>query len=228
VLENLNLPFVASTWKVLCVFVLELIVLDLTLVRWLKLGKVAWKRVDYVWLGFAALGLIGAVAQARQFVAAALLSESDSRMAVAFNDVRSEINFYSESAAVCRTFVRSEWSPPEEEFRRVQHEYDQSCNWFKQARSRILQVQPSPPEEIRWEQLSQPPDVGDPSLKGMIKGFRQVVDTYNALVKKHDEFEENTKRTGLERTLTVITPILLSLALALRITKVTGEITSTS
>lgn len=35
---------------VLSAFGFALVIFDLVLVRWLKLGKVAWKRVDYLWL----------------------------------------------------------------------------------------------------------------------------------------------------------------------------------
>ena len=64
-----SLPFTASTWTILLIFVVLLIVFDLILVRWLKLGNFAWKIVDYIWLGVGALGLIGAASQSRQITA---------------------------------------------------------------------------------------------------------------------------------------------------------------
>jgi len=53
-----HFPLGASLATVLAVFAFFLVAFNVILVRWLKLGRVAWKRIEYVWLGFAALAWI--------------------------------------------------------------------------------------------------------------------------------------------------------------------------
>src|SRR5262249_35604179 len=127
------IPAGAQLSLVLGVFVFLLVAFDLIFVRWLKLGKIAWKLVDYVWLGFAALGLIGSVAQVRTLAASAERGLYEDRAAFAFNIAKSLADAdAARPGAICRTFVRSEYSPPPDEFERIQREYDVACQWITQ------------------------------------------------------------------------------------------------
>ena len=62
-------PTFTNVWVVLSVCAAEAVLFHLLLVLWLKIGKRAWKIVDYIWLSLAALGIFGAAGQARQLVA---------------------------------------------------------------------------------------------------------------------------------------------------------------
>lgn len=63
-------PLITNIWFVLLVFLLALVIFH---VLFLNRTEIWWNKVDYVWLGITALGLIGAASQARQVVAADLL-----------------------------------------------------------------------------------------------------------------------------------------------------------
>ncbi len=222
--DNPQLPFFTNTRAVFAIFVLALIVFDLVLIRWWKLRAITWKRVDYFWIGLGALGLMGAVSQARQVLATGLLAYSDEQVAGAYSMVRWHIRTFSEGGGICRTFVRSQWSPPEEEFNRVQREYDATCEWFKRVRSTIAQTDQPKAEEIAWENLPPLPHITLSDLKESVESFRQSVAYYNLWVRKHNELAAKTKRSTCEETLLLLSPVILVVALAIRITKVTAEI----
>ena len=64
-MAKFTFPAFTNVWVVSSIFVAKLIFLHAVLVFWLKLGKCAWKIVDYIWLSLAALGIFGAAGQAR-------------------------------------------------------------------------------------------------------------------------------------------------------------------
>ena len=132
-----SFPPFANTMTVLIIFAAELVILHLILVVWFRLGKVAWKAVDYVWLGFAAFGLIGAAGQARQLIANNIAGLAQQQVQGAYALFRSSLDLYSSEGPVCRTFVRSAYSPPREEFDRAQKDYDAVCQWFKQVAAKL-------------------------------------------------------------------------------------------
>ena len=223
-MSDYHLPFFTNIWTMMAVFTALLFVMHVVLVYWLKLGKVAWKRVDYVWLGFTVLGLIGASAQARQVMASNFLLASQDRVESSFSLARYWIDSYNGASYICRKFVRSQYSPPPEEFERLQKEYDVACGWFKSISATVPVTVPKPPTLILWNALPAEPPEQDTVIKGCIRTVRSALETYDNQVREHDALELKTKRSEFEFTFVLIFPLLLAFALALRITKVTGEI----
>ena len=60
--------------------------------------------------------------------------------------------------------------------------------------------------------------------KDSVDSLHQSVDVYNLVVREHAGLLESQEKSEFERTLAMLSPLLLAVALALRITKVTGEI----
>jgi len=207
---------------VIIVFAITLVFFHVILVYWLKLGKTAWKAVDYVWIGFAGLGLLGAAAQARQLVAQSRLALSESRVTVMYPPVRSLADMYSREGPVCRTFVRSPYSPSQADFENFQREYNAVCAWFK----KVAAILPEKDDrhEITADVLPPEPRITGGDLKSILSEFRQQIGYYNKRAKQHADLLRAATRSETETTVTLISPLLLAVALALRITKVTGEI----
>lgn len=215
-------PIGASLYWVFGAFGVFLIIFHLILVPRLKVQ--AWKVVEYIWLGFAALGLFGAVEQVREIAARDQISMFQQRATVALSTLRSLVTIYqSNPGPVCRTFTRSEYSPPQEEFEKIQREYNEACAWFKQVVSTIPAEVPMPPRLIEWASVLQGANFSLGDLKDIIRGIHQQVDYYNGRVGDLLTVYNATQRTTLEETLVFLGPFLLAIALALRITKVTGE-----
>ncbi len=219
-MDDLELPWVTSTTWILGTFALALVIFQLVLVRWIPLSKVAWKKVDYVWLSLAMLGIIGGVGAARQQIAINFISLAESRITFAEEQIKERLEF-GRGPAICRTFVRSEFSPPPEEFNRIQREYDEQCNWFRTVSEKLQDTTFVKREILRLEDFGILPSGGDEWATSNLKDAAQW---YNNALKAYKELSKARHRSNLEFTLTVVGPFLLAIALALRITKVTGEI----
>ncbi len=217
------LPFFAETKWVVGIFVLSLGIFHWLLVHHFSLSKAAWKKVDYVWLGVGALGIVGAVEIPRNVVSDNLLSLAESRMASALRQLHSAAQFGT-SDAVCRTFVRSPVSPSELELSNSQKEYDAACSWFKQVLPMLPMKLEELAEPLAMNRLPTVPTVSDQALTWSFLQFRREVLIVNQHLATILQLRDNKKRSLLEEVLRLLGPILLAVAIALRITKVTGEL----
>jgi hypothetical protein len=220
-MDDLILPAVVSYRWPLAVFVVALLAFHVALVWIWPLGKIGWKKVDYIWLAFALLGGLGGVGSARQFLATGRGSLAEERVRTEAQWVLERINAGT-SVAVCRQFVRSDFSPPEQEFNRIQREFDALCAWFKAASQRasselsgggtttLVDLAGAPPPQVtdRWH----------------IESLSEQVDRYNAVIRARNELAASSKPSEGEILLMIFGPYFLGVAVALRITKVTGEI----
>jgi hypothetical protein len=143
-----------------------------------------------------------------------------------FASLKHSADFYATSGAVCRTFNRGPFSPPVEEFNKTQQEFNEVCEWFKRVASTLPKEAPSDNSEIDWGGLPSPPPVTSGDLVDFIRQFRQSLDTYNAKARARRELGLATERSELEKAVLYFSPVLLSFALALQATKVTGELRS--
>jgi hypothetical protein len=220
---DIVLPATASITTMLWVFAAMLLVLHALLIRWLRLGKLGWKIVDYIWLGFALVGLITAVAQVRTTSATVLSTLVRQRATAAFEIAKSSLEGYAaHPGPICRTFVRTENSPPPNEVESVQREYDSTCHWLN-AFARSL---PSPPPPVPMQEINVPdaPKVTNEVLQQTVRGLASEFETFNAEVGAFKAMEARSQHSELEEILGYLGPLLIVLALALRATKVTGEL----
>jgi len=222
--DDFQLPFFTSTWSILAIFIIALLSLDLVLVRYLKLGKIAWKRVDYIWLAFAITGVIGAVSESRQIIARNLYASASSRLEGSFSMLRWRVDIYATGSAICRTFIKSEFSPPPREFERLQREYDEACKWFRQIPAAIPKTLDDNPKEIAVSSLPPAPSVTSGDLLQMISNVFQAIDRFNDSIRTRQQLRAEAQRSRFEEVLFVMSPLFFALALALRVAKVTGEI----
>lgn len=62
-------PLSAHPFVLFCFFASCLVIFHVLLVWVFKIGKLAWKYVDYIWLGITVLSLFGASMEVRRLVA---------------------------------------------------------------------------------------------------------------------------------------------------------------
>lgn len=220
-MTELRLPIFTNPGWIFAVFVSALLVFHLMFVWPKNLRKRCWKVIDYIWLGTALLGVIGSVSVGRQAVAQGLLTTALTVVESSASEVETALHFGA-SGAICRRFVRSEFSPPQAEFDRIQREFDAQCTWFTQAIERLNSSpfpnrKPVSPEDLGGP----PPKGGDDWASTRVLG---TIQRYNAAITQLKRLSEDARQTDLELMLTVVGPFLLVIALAMRIAKVSGEI----
>ncbi|MES2936447.1 MAG: hypothetical protein V4864_02120 [Pseudomonadota bacterium] len=214
-----SLPWYTSYWWVLGVFAVLSVLFHVVLVR-LPLSSIAWKRVDYIWLAMAFTGILASVGGVRTLVAKNLLAAAESRVIFELDQVERAAVFGT-SIAVCRVFTRSAASLPPEQMEQLQRDFDAQCAWFKALTPKLQAFSTTHSVPIDLEKLVGPPPSGGD--RWAVETVIGAVAAYNAALVRVESLKHESKSNLLE-LLQVLGPSLLAAALALRITKVTGEI----
>jgi hypothetical protein len=218
--SDLTLPWFTDQAWILGIFVAALAIFHILLIRLFPLSAISWKRVDYIWLFMALIGLISAVGTGRAMIANNLLNYGKSRIEPAFHFMKMNADFGT-SEAICRKFVKSDIVSPED-LSRIQREYDAQCDWFRTVDAKLAEINSSDPAPIDLIKLfGVQPNGGDEQT---YKSFTDSVITYNSTVENINYLKRAKEPSDVEMIFRFLGPAILAVALALRITKVTGEI----
>lgn len=215
------LPWYTSIWWVFLVFSVSLIIFHLAFVWIGRLTSIQWKQIDYIWVLCALLGVLGSVEQSRSLVVRNEANSAEYRIDSAFKWVLSASE-YGTPSAICRNFVRSELSPPQEIFMRIQQEFDLQCEWFKDISTKLREIDPKALQEISVEILKNGRPAG-----GERWAYEQLDESaylYNVALAELKQLRADAGMSVLQEIIQALGPALLALAIALRITKVSGEI----
>jgi hypothetical protein len=223
----MQLPFMARSGPMLLVFAVEILLLHVLLVwlPWFRLSRAGWTKARYVSLAFAVLSILAAVANARQLIAKNFSYPVESRMESSYRFAREELDDYTiQNGPICRTFHHGPYSPPPMEFNQMQREYDQACQWFKQLANALPKELPADGAEVSWSELPSQPPLTDDIVLRTVNEFRQSIAKYNQDAEQYRELQDASHPSSLGSVLVALLPVFLSLALALEITRVTGEL----
>jgi len=220
-----EMPFYTEATWIIGILVVLLIIFDLILIRWCKLGKTAWKRIDYIWLSAAAIGLIGTVEVSRNSFSDNMLSLAERRMLGQLSEPHFAAKFGT-GPSICRTFIRSEFSPSEPEFSNVQREYDVVCGWFTAVVPLLPKKLEEITEPIAMTKFPAIPriSISDEALHWSFSQFSDAVSDVNQQLEVILRLHAIKQREIFEDILRILSPLILTIALALRIAKVTAEI----
>ena len=138
------------------------------------------------------------------------------RLAAIWQELRSDARIMESPTGSCRTFNRTEAILLAEDMDRLQREYAQACKWIKDLGSALPF---SSTDKIDARTIDAAPKVTD-----MVKRIADFAATFNGVLVRRATLLEQSKRSSGEQFMVVIAGILLVFALALRLTKVTGEI----
>ena len=217
-------PPAADIKNVLVCFFILLLLCHVFFVWCRNLSKRAWKIVDYLWLAVAAIGLVGASANIRVYVAHKSLESSEVRIANYYGLFRYILETNArDNGYVCRVFERGEYSPPEPEFSNAQKEFDRVCAWLKQKEKtmpKIFALDGGGSDELG--EIS--PMTTNVSLIDVLDGLEDQYSHYLEAKDIYKKLESEAKPTEIEISFSFLAPWLLAFALAIRIAKVSGEL----
>ncbi len=98
---------------------------------WLwPLGKTAWKRSEYFWLGIAALGVISIASERRHELGRDATEEMRRRVGTSLSILRRDANGWAKQYFATQ-WNRTEWSPPQKDFDELVTEYAAASEWLK-------------------------------------------------------------------------------------------------
>ena len=200
------------------VFLVFLALFHLGLVRTWPLGKRAWKKVDYIWLSVAALGILGSAAGMRRDVATNFVRTATVRAQTSYEGARDQLEFLS-GPAVCRKFIATEFSPSN--LSDVQEAFDRVCEFARQAISKVPMTMT---EGNGFPSFGDWPNVREPMLQQMFGEIDAAKTRYELAQAELNRFRNDAQFSVFDEALLFFSPFMLAIALALRLTKVTGEL----
>jgi hypothetical protein len=219
--DYLTFPFYTNACWVLLTFTASLLIFHALWVWFGKLTAIQWKKIDYAWVALALLGVVATVDQTRVLVARNLVSASEARLPSALAAVKSAAGFGT-SGAVCRTFVRSTYSPLEPQFSEIQQSFDAQCAWFKDLLPKVLSLTVEEAQKVNVLELAPARPVGgeDYAYRSLDESVIRLSEAYSEL----ETLRRKTSKSWFHEFILVFGPFLLAIAIALRLTKVSGEV----
>jgi hypothetical protein len=176
------------------------------------------KKVDYYWLGFAALSLVSAATSQRQILAQGELDLSRRMVVSTVRDLK-----YAGKLAqqyTCDTPWIYPIIPVPEAIQRY-NTREAACAWFTELKNQLDRTELDLGSAIKI--LDQPLPTTVPSSWNY-SPLNDVVRAAKGTLAENRQLEADAQTSDAEKILIVILPYLLAVALALRITKVTGEL----
>jgi len=202
----------------LLIFLVSWVVFDVIFVRLWPLTKRGWKKVDYVVVGVAAVGILGAAGTIRREIAKNFQSTAETRARTSYEFARYQMGNLS-APFICRTFEKTELSPPN--LSELQAEFDRVCAF---GRAALNKIPTEMPKETGFPDVGAWPDVKSGMLTQVFTEDKQAIDRYRATRETFDKLRGDAEYSALDSNLFFLTPLLIAVALALRMTKVTGEL----
>lgn len=211
----------SNNWLILGVFVGSLIVAHLILVTWWPLTDIGWKKVDYLWLAVAGLTL---------FSATSTLRHNESRDAILFSQgYWSTLNqtilevVHNDTHYTCDThFIRGEYSP--KNFDEVGREFSHACNWYRAASKTIEAELRKPEPNLRPDLIRNPTETTNPTLRQGLAVLFHFLAMQAEVNSRRVVWRSMAQDDDWDVFRTRVAPLMFAVALALRLTKVTGEI----
>jgi hypothetical protein len=180
-----------------------------------KLNKIQLKKLEYIYLSAAFIGLIGYSSNLRIWLSSNQLYWYKNIAISSFNLLRDDVD-----TIYCPKFTRSDFSP--ENFDEIQIETDLVCEWFKKVAGIIPKTGDDLPE-VKFEDLPFI-NVKEPILVSSIDRLKKMIYEYNIFREKYYELVKKSSKNSFEVILSFLSPMLICIAIAIRITKVSGEL----
>lgn len=213
-----TLPFFAEPSNVLLVFGIALIIFHLLFLVFWRMTKIQWKYIDYIWLTTGLIGVYGASIEVRRQVASSQINNARFDVTFRYERLRSTVEFLSGSS-VCIEFNRTEYSPLNLEIK--QREYNDVCKF---AKSLLLQMPLKTNGYLDTTIFFNRPNVKDAILLSHYKRLDEMLNNFIAAEGQLTLISIASNKSDFERTMGLLSPFIFAIALAIRVTKVTGEI----
>jgi hypothetical protein len=98
----------------------------------------------------------------------------------------------SSATGFCRSFIKTEASPPPEEMEKLQREYEEACTWIRDLQS---DVPNSRTAKVDVRHIDSAPHINDPQLSLMVRKIRDDAARFNELINQQASMLEKSTRS---------------------------------
>lgn len=210
------------------VFAIALAISHAVLLPWLGHDEVRWQYIDYLWLPLVLIGLTASVQQNRAEVSSNFeeiwRQRADSQLRMLRNDL---IRYGRDSSYLCAPATRGPLSPPPEIFDAIEKDDSETCRWTAAVLGWVPKDLNSVTDDFSIASLPPVPQLSGHSGTGPSDAIANVKNGVARVIEARERIKNHqTERRASEvmGLLKFLGPFVLAVALALRITKVSGEI----
>jgi len=213
----------ADLWNVLLFALGLMVILHLLLVwiRPLRLTATGWKRTDYLTVTLTSLSLISAVAATRQLQLPIIDATLGARLSEQNAWVTHQLDWARNYFCVVLAQGKADANYPG--LAHVLEQERRACDWFSRARALLKQERAKPDAKVGPELFSDDREITEATAREYIDGLFRDTTIVRDLAGKRDNMRRKLGSQEIDFYLTIFAPLLLAIAFALRITKVTGE-----
>lgn len=174
--------------------------------------------IEYGWLAVAALGLIGSIGQTRMYLAGSLTRFDTPFLASTIEQARHDAAD-AESLFV-RRYDYDRWRYSREQIPRFR-----AAGAWSARLGRLLQDSLTDAVRDSLARMAAEPAAGEPpTVRGVKEDLQREVHDVLAVAREIDRLESASHRSDAEDLLFLVSPWLLAAAVALRITKTSGDV----
>lgn len=210
----------SSSFNFVWVLLAFLIIFHLILVWPRNLTKKTWKKVDYLWLIVAVIGMLGLASDVRVSVASNWESIEKNR-ALAILDGIDFLADNPENNHFCIKLVKKDSSP--ENFDEIQNQYTLGCIWRRSLSEFWKGINQNELPEIKFDDFPEP-TFDERILNETVSWLKELIVKYEKQRDVWIKTKKLTRKKDWEEMLGYYSLFFLCVALALRLTKVTGEV----
>ncbi len=224
---DFSYPLIANPLALILVFLLALVLFHALLLPLLAFNELRWHALDYLWLPMVLFGVLGAAQQNRIEISNAFRGAWEQQLRSSLAEANRLLKYHSsDQTYLCQKATRSEYSPPPHIFEQIERDGIETCNWFKGIKQFVPQFPESVPKGFSLKEMPQPPKLSghsgsgpEDAIENMQRSLKEVVDAL-AEIRSHTAEKESPLIIKLAK---YYGPLFVCFALAIRITKVTGE-----
>ncbi|MGP2656526.1 hypothetical protein ACOJTA_05715 [Malaciobacter sp. WC5094] len=207
---------------VLLLFVFFLVLFYFLFIKWFPLSKINWKRVDYIWLFLATIGIIALISEQRIQTAKYWVKLDKNYTLTPLRTIDEVFLGKSAQSYICSKGIKSKYSP--KNFDEIERLSELHCEWFKKVRTFLdSKLKEDDLPNIKIEDLPIVTFYKAPHIDN-VNEIKKFINNYNKLKKEYITVQNLTQKSEFEKVLFYLAPFILLIGLALRITKVTAEI----
>ena len=215
------LDVVTNPYFIAAVFVVATVVFHVILIWRKPLSPRAWKTVDYLWISCTALSLILLTGESQKFLTRAAIESAEGDLNAEFRVLPKHIQSVADHVCT-RTFARGQSGLSNLDT--VVSQQRPACDALQATYEKVASVVRTAPFSVDESLLFDPAEITEKIWRHEIEEVRADLRDVKARVSKLLALRAKLD-TGLPESLVrVFGPILLALAMALRLTKITGEL----
>jgi hypothetical protein len=191
-----------------------------------------WKKVDYVWIILVFLGGAGIILPAgevRRTSASGLLPQFEKWATTSFEVLHhtvvqyQKLIFSGENTNCNALFVKAEGQS--QNLDSSTKEYLLTCEWLRAIEKTLSQSTKDKFVAVKIEELPDVSRITIGSLRTDINDIKNnFIGSYEQNRRNFESVKRDTQKTESEHQLYLASPLILALALAIRLTKVSGEL----